>query len=127
MPRSSQKRSTSCMAASTSGLSQLRSGCSAMNECRYHWPVRSSYVHAGPTAENAETQSFGGPPSIPSRHTYQSRFGSSREDRAASNQAWRSEVWFGTQSSTTRIPRAWHASTSASRSSSDPNCGSTSQ
>ncbi len=61
MSRSSQKRSTSCIAASTSGLSQLRSGCSAMNECRYHCSVRSSKLHAGPTASNAETQSLGGP------------------------------------------------------------------
>ena len=38
-PRRSQKRSTSCIAASTSGSSQLRSGCSARNECRYHSPV----------------------------------------------------------------------------------------
>ena len=38
-PRSSQKRSTPCMAASTSGLLQSRSGCSARNMWRYHWPV----------------------------------------------------------------------------------------
>ena len=95
------------MAASTAGLSQLRSGCSAMNECRYHWPVCSSNVHAGPTASNAETQSLGGPPpGAPSRHTYQSRFGSSRAERDAWNHGWRSEVWFGTQSSTTRMPRS---------------------
>ena len=64
-----------------------------------------SKVHAGPTASNADTQSFGGPPPTPSRHTYQSRFGSSREERAASNHGWRSDVWFGTQSSTTRMSR----------------------
>ena len=33
-PRSSQKRSTSSMAASTAGLRQLRSGCSVRKECR---------------------------------------------------------------------------------------------
>ena len=38
-PRRSQKRSTSCIAASTAGSSQLRSGCSGRNECRYHSPV----------------------------------------------------------------------------------------
>ena len=41
--------------------------------------------------------------------------------------AWRSEVWFGTQSITTRMSRAWHARTSSSKSSSVPNTGSTSQ
>ena len=38
-PRRSQKRSTSCIAASTAGSSQLRSGCWGRNECRYHSPV----------------------------------------------------------------------------------------
>ena len=33
-PRSNQKRSTSCMAATTSGLRQFRSGCSFRKECR---------------------------------------------------------------------------------------------
>ena len=85
-PRSSQKRSTSCIAASTSGLSQSRSGCSGMNECRYYWPVRASSVQAGPTASNSDRQSFGGPPSgAPSRHTYQSRFGLSRLERESAN------------------------------------------
>ena len=35
-PRSSQKRSVSSIAASTWGFAQLRSGCWAVNECRYH-------------------------------------------------------------------------------------------
>ena len=127
-PRSNQKRSTSCIAASTSGLSQLRSGCSARNECRYHWPVASSKVHAGPAALNTDSQSLGGPPSgAPSRHTYQSRFGSSRLERDASNHGCRSDEWFGTQSRMIRIPRAWHALVRASKSSSVPNCGSMSQ
>ena len=93
-----------------------------MKECRYHWPVASSKVHAGPTALNCEVQSFGR-----SRQTYQSRFGSSRELREASNHGCRSEVWLGTQSITTRMPRSWHAATRASKSSSVPKIGSTSR
>ena len=77
-PRSSQNRRTSCIASTTSGLAQLRSGCSARNRWRYHWPVASSRVQAGPP--NAETQLFGGPSPRPSRHTYQSRFDESRDD-----------------------------------------------
>ena len=48
----------------------------------------------------------GRPPGRPSRQTYQSRFGSSRDERDARNQGCRSEVWFGTQSMITRMPRA---------------------
>jgi hypothetical protein len=99
-----------------------------MNECRYHWPVASSYVHAGPTASNSDIQLFGGPPSeAPSRQTYQSRLGLSRDARDSTNHSWRSELWFGTQSTTTRMPRACDASTSRSKSSSVPKIGSTSQ
>ena len=83
-PRSSQKRSTSCIAASTSGLSQLRSGCSGMNECRYYWPVRSSSVHARADGLERRRQSFGGPPSGARRATRTSRAcGSSRLERDA--------------------------------------------
>jgi hypothetical protein len=56
---------------------------------------------------------------------YQSRLGSSRDDRDAWNQGCRSEVWFGTQSSSTRSPRSWAAATSPSRSARVPNTGST--
>ena len=52
-PRSSQKRSTSCIAATTSGLSQLRSGCWGRKVCRYHCSVASSHVHAGPPPKAA--------------------------------------------------------------------------
>ncbi len=38
-PRSSQKRMTPCMASTTSGLSQFRSGCWGRNWCRYHCSV----------------------------------------------------------------------------------------
>ena len=37
-PRSSQNRSVFSRSSNTSGLSQFRSGCSASNRCRYHWP-----------------------------------------------------------------------------------------
>jgi hypothetical protein len=36
------------------------------NECRYHWPVRSSSVHAGPPKR--ERQLFGAPPGAPAAH-----------------------------------------------------------
>ena len=116
------------MAASTSGLSQLRSGCWGMNECSQYWPVASSSVHAAPQARKADSQSLGGPPSgAGSRQTYQSRFGSSRLRRDASNHGWRSEVWLGTQSITMRMPRVWHSATRRSKSARLPNRGSTSQ
>ena len=99
-----------------------------MNECRYHWPVASSNVHAAPTASNVERQSFGGRRRArPSRQTYQSRFGSSRDERDSTNHGCRSDVWFGTQSTTTLMPRAWPPAISRSKSASVPNTGSTSQ
>ena len=65
----------------------------------------SSKVQAGPSM-NVATQLLGGPPSgAGSRHTYQSRFGSSRLDRDAWNHGCWSEEWLGTKSSTTRMPR----------------------
>ena len=73
-PRSSQKRSTSCIAATTSGLSQLRSGCWGRKVCRYHCPVASSHVHAGPPPK-AAGQLLGGRSGAPSCQRYQSRFG----------------------------------------------------
>ena len=115
------------MAASTAGLSQLRSGCSGMKECRYHCSVASSHVHARPQRSKADIQLFGGPPpGAESRHTYQSRLGSSREEREATNHAWRSEVWLGTQSTITRMPRAWASATRWSKSASVPKTGWTS-
>ena len=107
-PRSSQNRSVSSIASASSGLPQLRSGCAAVNSCRYHWPVRGSWVQAAPPRANAERSPSGGPPpGAPSRQMYQSRLGSSREEREASNHGWRSEEWFGTQSMITLMPRAW--------------------
>ena len=39
-PRSDQNRSVRTKSSRTSGLSQLRSGCSTAKKCRYHWPSR---------------------------------------------------------------------------------------
>ena len=62
-PRSSQKRSVSCIAASTSGLAQLRSGCSGGNECRYHWPVARSWRPRRPDRARTRSASrWGAPP-----------------------------------------------------------------
>ena len=72
-----------------------------------------AYVHAGPP--KAPTQLFGG--SRPSAQMYRS--GCSR------NHGCSTDVWQGTRSSRTRSPRAWAAPTSASRSASVPNAGST--
>ncbi len=73
-------------------------------------------------------QLLGGPPSgAGSRQMYQSRLGSVRDERDASNHACSVEVWLGTQSISTRMPAAWHSATRASKSASVPNTGSTSQ
>src|ERR671930_1467644 len=103
-PRPIQKRSTSCMAATTSGLSHLRSGCWGRNVCRYHCSVASSHVHAGPPP-NAAGQLLGGVSGAPSRHRYHERFDDDRDERLSTNQGCWSEVWLGTQSSRTRSPR----------------------
>ena len=116
------------MASRTSGFHQLRSGCCGRNECRYHWPVASSKVHALPARGNELIQLLGGEPSgRESAQTYQSRLGLSLEERDSRNQGWRSEVWLGTRSITTRMPRAWASATSRSKSSRVPKTGSTSQ
>ena len=73
-------------------------------------PCRTSTPR--PQRTNAERQLFGGPPSgAPSRQTYQSRFGLSRLERDAWNHGCWSEVWFGTQSSTTLMSRRAHSAT----------------
>ncbi len=64
------------MASRTSGFHQLRSGCSGVNECRYHWPVASSKAQALPARGNELIQLLGGEPSgRESAQTYQSRLG----------------------------------------------------
>ena len=63
--------------------------------CSQYWRVASSHSHAGPP--QIEIQLFGGEPSgFGSRQTYQSRFGSSRDERDATNHGWSLDVWFGT-------------------------------
>ena len=52
----------------------------------------------------AATQLLGGVSGSPSRQTYQSRLGSSRLDRAATNQGCWSDVWLGTRSTSSRRP-----------------------
>ena len=57
---------------------------------------------------NAAIQLLGGPPSSAgSRQMYQSRLGLSVDDRLSRNHGCWTDVWFGTQSSRTRIPRSW--------------------
>ena len=125
-PRSSQKRSVSSIASASSGLPQLRSGCSTVNSWRYHWPVAPSCSQTEPARAKVETSSSGGPPpGAPSRQMYQSRLGSSRDEREAANHGCWSEEWFGTQSMITRMPRAWASATRRSKSSSVPKTGST--
>ena len=67
--------------------------------------------------EKALDQLFGGEPSgLGSRQTYQSRYGLSRLERDSWNQGCWSELWFGTRSRITRMPRAWASATSRSKS-----------
>ena len=117
------------MASLTSGFHQLRSGCSGSEGVQV--PLAGGLVEGpGPSAREgtALTQLLGGEPSgRESAQTYQSRLGLSLEERDSRNQGWRSEVWLGTRSITTRMPRAWASATSRSKSSRVPKIGSTSQ
>ena len=73
-PRSSQNRRTSCIASTTPGSSQLRSGWADSNRWRYHWLDASSNVQAGADRSKEATQLLGGDPSEGgSRQTYQLR------------------------------------------------------
>ena len=107
-PRSSQNRRTESNSARTSGLSQLRSGCSGANRCRYHCPsVARQRVQAGPP--KTDSQSLGGSsPSSPRPAGSGSgaRRRPGRSASAARNQACWSEVWLGTMSTMTRRPRS---------------------
>ena len=127
-PRSAQNRSVRTKSARTSGCAQFRSGCSTAKWWRYHCPS-ATRSQAGPP--NIETQSVGGcSPSgpVPSRKTYRSRAAEPRPAASASwNQAWSSEVWLGTMSTTTRMPCACSRSTRASKSARVPRRGSTSR
>ncbi len=116
-PRSNQNRRIDSNSACTSGCCQLRSGCSGAYRWRYHSPS-GRRVHAGPPKQ--ETQSLGGSaPSgpRPGRKTYRWRSGlPGPADSAAWNQAYWSEVWFGTMSGMTRIPYSWASSMNCSAS-----------
>ena len=75
-PRSSQKRSTSCIASTTSGLRQFRSGCSGRNG----WQVvlaasRRPTSRPAAAEDRAASCSAARRPAPRSRQTYQSRFG----------------------------------------------------
>ena len=102
-PRRSQKRSTSCMASATAGSSQLRSGCSGRNECRYHCPVR--LVDASTPAPPAENESPVVRRAVPRSPDVPGRRGLSRPTRDSANHGWRSDVWLGTKSNSTRRPQ----------------------
>ena len=132
-PRSSQNRSTSSNSARTSGLAQLKSGCSGANRCRYHSPGVPSgsvtRVQAGPP--KIDCQSFGGrspPGPRPGRNQNRSR---SAEPGPAASAAWNqgcwSEPWFGTMSMMILMPSACASPISASASASVPKTGSMSR
>ena len=66
-------------------------------------------------------------PGSGSRQMYQSRFALVRDDRLSTNHGCSIELWLGTQSSSTLMPRSWNPATSLSRSSRVPKTGSTSR
>ena len=111
-PRSNQNRRMSSNSWRTSGLAQLKSGCSGANRCRYHSPGAPSgavvLVHAGPP--KIDRQSFGGrspPGPRPGRNQNRSRSGDPGPAASAAwNQRWRSEQWFGTTSMIVLMPSA---------------------
>src|ERR1700716_3867719 len=59
-PRSNQNLRIFSNSSGTFGFHQFRSGCSGAKRWRYHWPLLSSFVQAGPL--NADSQLFGGEP-----------------------------------------------------------------
>src|SRR5262245_29063815 len=114
------------MAERTASLRRLRSGWVGRKLCRKYWRRRGSHVHAGPP--NQACQLLGGEPSgLGSAQTYQSDFGLERSCRLAWNHSWSDEVCDQTWSMTTFRSRLWAAFTSASKSASEPNIGSTAQ
>ena len=114
--------------STTSGFSQLKSGCSGAKRWRYHSPS-GTRVHAGPP--KVESQSVGA--SLPSsprpgRKTYRARSGlPGPAASAAWNQTCWSEEWLGTMSTITRMPWSWASAISRSASSSVPKSGSMSR
>ena len=130
-PRSNQNRSTASCSRRTPGWSQLRSGCSGVNRCRYHSPGVPSglFVRVHTTSPpNCDGHAFGGSsPSmpVPGRNQNRSRHG---EPGPAASAAWNhgcwSDTWFGTMSTIVRMPSARASAISASASESEPNTGS---
>ncbi len=119
------------MAAADGGIGPVEVRLLGQEQVQVPLSVAGSQVHAGgnsvrPTPGKADLQLFGGRPVGDDRQMYQSRRGEDTDDREDRNQGWWSLVWFGTQSRMTRSPASWAAATRPSRSSSEPNRGSTS-
>src|SRR6266700_2546582 len=122
---SSQKCRTSNIAACTSGLRQLRSGCLLSNECRYYCPVAASHSQADPP--KWLTQLLGGvPPGLASAQIYQCRRDASLEERDSRNQGCSSELWLITKSMMTLIPYRCACCISSSNVARSPKIASTS-
>ena len=108
-PRSNQNRRTSSNSARTSGCSQLRSGCSGANRCRYHCPGgRRRRPRPGRAAE-ALTASR----SAAARRPRRGRAGTRTASRSGARlgapappgtTGARSEMWLGTTSTMVRMP-----------------------
>ena len=112
----------------TSGFSQLKSGCSGANRWRYHSPS-GSRVQAGPPKADSQSVGASSPCSPrPGRNTYRSRSGlPGPAARAAWNQRCWSEEWFGTMSMMTRRPSPCASAIMASASARLPKSGSMSR
>ncbi len=129
-PRSNQNRSTSSNSRRTSGLPQLKSGCSGANRCRYHSPGVPSgsvtRVQAGPP--KIDCQLFGGwspPGPLPGRNQNLSRAADPGPAASASaNHGCRKEPWLGTTSMMIFMPSACASVISASASARVPKTGS---
>ncbi len=127
-PRSNQNRSTSWNSSTTSGLSQLKSGCSGANRCRYHSPS-AIRVHAGPP--KIDVQSLGGSSPFSPRPGRKWKRSRSAEPGSASSACrnhfcwW--EPWLGTMSMIVLMPRACASAMNSSASASVPNDGSMSR
>ena len=119
--------------ARTSGLAQLKSGCSGANRWRYHSPGDPSgsviRVQAGPP--KMDCQSFGGrSPAGPRPARNQNLARSADPGGAASavrNHGCWSDPWLGTMSMMILIPSSCASAMSASASASVPNTGSMSR
>ena len=132
-PRSNQNRRMSSNSARTLGWSQLKSGCSGANRCRYQSPGVPSglvvRVQVGPP--NSPTQSVGGSSPFgprPGRNQNRSRSGAPGPPASAAwNHGCASEQWFGTTSTMVRMPSACASAISASASARVPKTGSMSR